>query len=50
LAAVLLAPVALRAPVSAGALEPHPLIKAAVVIRARAANGRGRLFMCSPAG
>src|SRR5579884_2085397 len=35
--------------VSAGALEPHPLIRATMAIRVRAARGPRFLLMCSPA-
>jgi hypothetical protein len=34
----------------AGVLEPHPLIRATMAIRANAASGRSVLFMRSPAG
>jgi hypothetical protein len=34
----------------AGVLEPHPLIKATMTVRASAASGRSVLFMRSPAG
>jgi hypothetical protein len=34
----------------AGVLEPHPLIRATMTIRASAASGRNVLFMRSPPG
>jgi hypothetical protein len=50
LALPVLLPVPVLLLVWAGVLEPHPLIRATMAIRANAASGRSVLFMRSPAG